>query len=132
MFELSIRAECPVAIKSAPIFFACFQNAPNLISLLQSTSGLGVRPTLYSAIILSTTPFLYSFSKSKKRKGISSAIATLMASRRSSLQLQGKKSGCQTLINTPVTSYPRSEEHTSELQSQSNLACRLLLEKKNA
>src|SRR2546430_12067173 len=25
---------------------------------------------------------------------------------------------------------PRSEEHTSELQSQSNLVCRLLLEKK--
>src|SRR2546430_7641386 len=39
---------------------------------------------------------------------------------------------------TPVPSYPvrrvaraaRSEEHTSELQSQSNLVCRLLLEKK--
>src|SRR2546430_8273881 len=29
-----------------------------------------------------------------------------------------------------VTSSPRSEEHTSELQSQSNLVCRLLLEKK--
>src|SRR2546430_11542603 len=28
-------------------------------------------------------------------------------------------------------SRPRSEEHTSELQSQSNLVCRLLLEKKN-
>src|SRR2546430_12235878 len=28
-------------------------------------------------------------------------------------------------------SYLRSEEHTSELQSQSNLVCRLLLEKKN-
>src|SRR2546430_9839032 len=28
-------------------------------------------------------------------------------------------------------SQPRSEEHTSELQSQSNLVCRLLLEKKN-
>src|SRR2546430_8441218 len=27
-------------------------------------------------------------------------------------------------------SAPRSEEHTSELQSQSNLVCRLLLEKK--
>src|SRR5256886_7681388 len=26
---------------------------------------------------------------------------------------------------------PRSEEHTSELQSQSNIVCRLLLEKKN-
>src|SRR5688572_31411978 len=31
---------------------------------------------------------------------------------------------------TPVWSC-RSEEHTSELQSQSNLVCRLLLEKKN-
>src|SRR2546430_8531305 len=29
-----------------------------------------------------------------------------------------------------VTAEPRSEEHTSELQSQSNLVCRLLLEKK--
>src|SRR2546430_6421930 len=28
-----------------------------------------------------------------------------------------------------VTAEPRSEEHTSELQSQSNLVCRLLLEK---
>src|SRR2546430_10029210 len=30
----------------------------------------------------------------------------------------------------PTTSGCRSEEHTSELQSQSNLVCRLLLEKK--
>src|SRR2546427_1974440 len=29
-----------------------------------------------------------------------------------------------------VAQHPRSEEHTSELQSQSNLVCRLLLEKK--
>src|SRR5690606_39574336 len=29
------------------------------------------------------------------------------------------------------TSLPRSEEHTSELQSRENLVCRLLLEKKN-
>src|SRR3989475_7076680 len=29
-----------------------------------------------------------------------------------------------------LRSPPRSEEHTSELQSQSNLVCRLLLEKK--
>src|SRR2546430_7767983 len=31
-----------------------------------------------------------------------------------------------------VTELKRSEEHTSELQSQSNLVCRLLLEKKNS
>src|SRR3989475_7338332 len=30
----------------------------------------------------------------------------------------------------PVAAQIRSEEHTSELQSQSNLVCRLLLEKK--
>src|SRR2546430_7823279 len=29
-----------------------------------------------------------------------------------------------------IPAMPRSEEHTSELQSQSNLVCRLLLEKK--
>src|SRR5690606_41612879 len=32
---------------------------------------------------------------------------------------------------TPSASSPRSEEHTSELQSRENLVCRLLLEKKN-
>src|SRR2546430_13535315 len=32
---------------------------------------------------------------------------------------------------TSFTEILRSEEHTSELQSQSNLVCRLLLEKKN-
>src|SRR5688572_31739220 len=31
-----------------------------------------------------------------------------------------------------ATAISRSEEHTSELQSQSNLVCRLLLEKKNS
>src|SRR2546430_5716831 len=33
-------------------------------------------------------------------------------------------------ISRPVRLAARSEEHTSELQSQSNLVCRLLLEKK--
>src|SRR2546427_8088362 len=37
-------------------------------------------------------------------------------------------------LESPITpdSSPRSEEHTSELQSQSNIVCRLLLEKKKA
>src|SRR2546430_4670793 len=33
-------------------------------------------------------------------------------------------------FRTSWPTMPRSEEHTSELQSQSNLVCRLLLEKK--
>src|SRR2546427_4248566 len=35
------------------------------------------------------------------------------------------------LSSHPDSRIRRSEEHTSELQSQSNLVCRLLLEKKN-
>src|SRR5258706_10310966 len=35
-----------------------------------------------------------------------------------------------TLLHAPVKRRPRSEEHTSELQSLTNLVCRLLLEKK--
>src|SRR5688572_32408285 len=36
----------------------------------------------------------------------------------------------RTRYDGPVIPCSRSEEHTSELQSQSNLVCRLLLEKK--
>src|SRR5256886_3230722 len=41
--------------------------------------------------------------------------------------------GLERLASSPThagSRGPRSEEHTSELQSQSNLVCRLLLEKK--
>src|SRR5438034_5562398 len=34
------------------------------------------------------------------------------------------------LVSKAITSFYRSEEHTSELQSHSDLVCRLLLEKK--
>src|SRR2546430_13545192 len=37
----------------------------------------------------------------------------------------------EAVVSYVVPDVPRSEEHTSELQSQSNLVCRLLLEKKN-
>src|SRR5256886_9984463 len=45
------------------------------------------------------------------------------------------RNGIETVASTSSSASsirpPRSEEHTSELQSQSNLVCRLLLEKKN-
>src|SRR5256885_9609703 len=37
---------------------------------------------------------------------------------------------CQRLLHPAGSTGPRSEEHTSELQSPCNLVCRLLLEKK--
>src|SRR5688572_32629782 len=47
------------------------------------------------------------------------------------LQGSGLDHGVQLRSGAQLALYlPRSEEHTSELQSQSNLVCRLLLEKK--
>src|SRR2546430_5437196 len=51
---------------------------------------------------------------------------------RSLASLQGQHIPCLFLTTLfDCLSNQRSEEHTSELQSQSNLVCRLLLEKKN-
>src|SRR5688572_31657258 len=57
--------------------------------------------------------------------------------------LLGREESLEVVMHTPMRCrqpdirplsahrvHPRSEEHTSELQSQSNLVCRLLLEKK--
>src|SRR2546430_15721370 len=44
--------------------------------------------------------------------------------------IQSREGPRPALLVTISTMSPRSEEHTSELQSQSNLVCRLLLEKK--
>src|SRR5688572_31769053 len=45
-------------------------------------------------------------------------------------QLMDNERFYSTILALKVGSQQRSEEHTSELQSQSNLVCRLLLEKK--
>src|SRR2546430_6640118 len=47
------------------------------------------------------------------------------------MSVVGSRSSTSLMTYSLATSPERSEEHTSELQSQSNLVCRLLLEKKN-
>src|SRR6266850_4843950 len=42
----------------------------------------------------------------------------------------GRRGPSSTRLRVPALALPRSEEHTSELQSPCNLVCRLLLEKK--
>src|SRR2546427_8005063 len=49
---------------------------------------------------------------------------------RRACRVTGRRSGRRRAAGPRST--PRSEEHTSELQSQSNLVCRLLLEKKKS
>src|SRR2546430_13477565 len=50
--------------------------------------------------------------------------------RRAEQKLDVVVRGFRTVHNQLIRDHRRSEEHTSELQSQSNLVCRLLLEKK--
>src|SRR2546428_9527298 len=50
-------------------------------------------------------------------------------------RVSGKQSrpiACPAAPHVPASDRDRSEEHTSELQSRSDLVCRLLLEKKKA
>src|SRR5256885_12134654 len=47
------------------------------------------------------------------------------------VRTEGSGARGQGLKPWPLVPSPRSEEHTSELQSPCNLVCRLLLEKKN-
>src|SRR5437016_7956256 len=60
------------------------------------------------------------------RKGPWSSLTPQRWPRWSSWSLKGRR-----LWRRSATSSSRSEEHTSELQSLTNLVCRLLLEKKN-
>src|SRR5690606_16459566 len=65
------------------------------------------------------------------------ATMTMLANRLSHVfDLRGPSITCDTACSSSLTAFtpwctaPRSEEHTSELQSRENLVCRLLLEKK--
>src|SRR5690349_22218689 len=65
-------------------------------------------------------------SKRGRPRAACTAAVAILASRRTS----GKHS-VRSYPRPPLLGAPRSEEHTSELQSRRDLVCRLLLEKKN-
>src|SRR5688572_31439836 len=88
------------------------------------------------------TPYLFPYTtlfRSMTPCGLerSRCTTTLASKRWRGANRRGRSSGWTytRLDKNPATGgerpHPRSEEHTSELQSQSNLVCRLLLEKKN-
>src|SRR2546427_4829964 len=56
--------------------------------------------------------------------------ASTISALRSITSLRARRTGTMVSGSNEALSARRSEEHTSELQSQSNLVCRLLLEKK--
>src|SRR5256886_10652810 len=75
--------------------------------------------------------------RKQRRLPTNSAAGRRTASRQvwaSSRRRGGTRSGAQASVTASpvlVEARQRSEEHTSELQSQSNIVCRPLLEKKN-
>src|SRR2546427_4581713 len=60
---------------------------------------------------------------------VRAGVSTGYRSRRGYTMMKLPRLGIVT-FGSVCANVPRSEEHTSELQSQSNLVCRLLLEKK--
>src|SRR2546430_17482768 len=95
-----------------------------MIRYIRSFFFLMIRRPPRSTLFPYTTLFRSS-STAKKRKATGLTLGTF--------------TGTATAATTPTAAakwphkwlFPRSEEHTSELQSQSNLVCRLLLEKNN-
>src|SRR5688572_31838713 len=63
----------------------------------------------------------------EKQKAIISGNKLVAKQKEDEIQLLSQQ---QQLRDARILQQERSEEHTSELQSQSNLVCRLLLEKK--
>ena len=58
--------------------------------------------------------------------------ARLIADNREYITFTGELDGVKVSVTSTGIGGPRSEEHTSELQSPGHLVCRLLLEKKKA
>src|SRR2546422_6925981 len=74
--------------------------------------------------------------RTPNQRGIASWARSSAASANASIASRDRKAYLESLrrrLSTGVTSRdPRSEEHTSELQSRLHLVCRLLLEKKKS
>src|SRR2546430_7475687 len=88
------------------------------------------RSTLFPYTTLFRSPAQHDRVQDGLRDPLSRAHATHRGARpRAQLQRGRARSGGRDRVPAPPRA-GRSEEHTSELQSQSNLVCRLLLEKK--
>src|SRR5689334_24249984 len=77
-------------------------------------------------------PYTTLFRSRRERVQGRTASPTLSVHARSRTSSDAERLACCNAMSSPARPAARSEEHTSELQSQFHLVCRLLLEKKNA
>src|SRR2546430_1018757 len=87
----------------------------------------GIRDLTVTGVQTCALPILFGNGTGSCNYTTYSKDSTLYSALRSNIKLLSWK----TMGSTFSSYFSRSEEHTSELQSQSNLVCRLLLEKKN-
>src|SRR3989475_7232751 len=84
------------------------------------------RSTLFPYTTLFRSPLLGSALDDRRDQAVEGLARALAAFQRGF----GERDHLDAELGKEPLEEPRSEEHTSELQSQSNLVCRLLLEKK--
>src|SRR5688572_31876673 len=82
---------------------------------------------------MSCASFFYRYSHHRELHSFPTRRSSdLLKNESSSAHTFTELTGAELLTDLSALATSRSEEHTSELQSQSNLVCRLLLEKKQA
>src|SRR5688572_31555830 len=120
-----MRSNSFAASSSLPSAPALFTLASSSASSLRNSSTVTLRPS-------SSTPFGERIHCQICEREISAVAASSIRLYTGTQPLPASQSAMywiptEMLLRMPAS---RSEEHTSELQSQSNLVCRLLLEKK--
>src|SRR2546430_4688718 len=83
------------------------------------------------ALPISIRPFRGFHRETRLGNGTEDSAASRWKGRRVKRHEPEEKTPAESCSRSLSGAHRRSEEHTSELQSQSNLVCRLLLEKKN-
>src|SRR5207237_9940063 len=88
--------------------------------------------SLHDALPISVTRKMLD-AQHRRARAIQRPVTGSQARFANTTQAMPASRSCPEIPNRPsdtATGWPRSEEHTSELQSHLNLVCRLLLEKK--
>src|SRR5688572_31514844 len=92
------------------------------------TIVIGLATALF--LVCSVVPLVYLLITALMDAGRTDVASLLLDARQRGLLYTTALLGVGAATLATAIGVPRSEEHTSELQSQSNLVCRLLLEKK--
>src|SRR5690606_41826640 len=107
------------------ILFSCFSNHQLLVSTFLPSTTLFRSPSVLEDFPVSTTDFILA------AHPVIAAHAHGTTMRRPEIDSSISWPAMQRQPPDESEIFPRSEEHTSELQSRENLVCRLLLENKN-